>query len=54
MSDPFGHSNVLAPLMNATGFDAWYMNRIDYRLRVRAHLAVRMGVSRHHSSAFAR
>lgn len=46
MSDPFGHSNVLAPLMNATGFDAWYMNRIDYRLRVRgAHLAVRRGLA---------
>ena len=35
LPDPFGHSNTIAPLYNLTGFDAWYINRIDYRLQVR-------------------
>lgn len=35
-TDPFGHSNQIAPLYNMTGFDAWYINRIDYRLQVQS------------------
>ena len=31
--DPFGHSNVIPTLYNWIGFDAFFMNRIDYRLK---------------------